>query len=218
MTSGGGWAFCVWAWTGWAERIGRVKSSGSVWFVYGVAVVATFLVGSISFGVFVLAKVFGGGAPEAEATPAPVTVQVQATASPTPEARTTLVRVYEVRAVVADKRQVVLIVATPAGCTNFLRAAAYAEGPGAVAVRVTQQAYRADCKWERKPVLATARGPIADRALIVNGVVWTADAEGRYAPGLRSSGSPNSAMWTGRPVSRERFAAMPTATLRRPSR
>ncbi|TDO47164.1 hypothetical protein EV643_10955 [Kribbella sp. VKM Ac-2527] len=195
-----------------------MKSSGSVWFVYGVAVVVTFLVGLISFAVFVLAQVFGSGG---ENEPGPV-VQGQPTVTPTatatPVARTTLVRVYEVRAVVADKRQVVLIVATPVGCTNFLRAAAYAEGPGAVAVRVTQQAYRADCKWQRKPVLATARAPIAARTLIVNGVVWTADAEGRYAPALRSSGSPNSAMWTGSPVSRERFAAMPTATLRRPSR
>ena len=35
-----------------------MKSSGSIWFAYGVAVVVTFTIGLLSFTVFVLAKVF----------------------------------------------------------------------------------------------------------------------------------------------------------------
>ncbi|MEV6285603.1 hypothetical protein [Kribbella sp. NPDC051770] len=154
-----------------------MKSSGSVWFVYGVAVVVTFLIGLLSFTVFVLSKVFGSSEPEPAPAPPPVTQ-----AAPP---QTSAVRVYEVRPVVADKRQVVLIVATPVGCTQALRASTYAEGPGAVALRVTQQAW-AGCEWQRKPVLATAAKPVGNRSLVINGVLWTRTAGG-YQQALGSS-------------------------------
>jgi hypothetical protein len=36
----------------------RVKSSGSLWFGYGVVLAVTFVVGSLAFAVWVLSKVF----------------------------------------------------------------------------------------------------------------------------------------------------------------
>jgi hypothetical protein len=41
---------------GWQDV--RVKSSGSLWFGYGVVLVVTFLVGLLAFTVWVLSKVF----------------------------------------------------------------------------------------------------------------------------------------------------------------
>jgi hypothetical protein len=169
----------------WAGRIGRVKS-GSVWLVYGVAVVVTFVIGVLAFSVFVLSKVFGGSAPEQE--PAPVSsVRAEAVAPSVtaPVVAVSVAKVLEVRAVVADSRQVVLIVASPGDCARGLRAAVFAEGPGAVAVRVTQEALPG-CKWERRAVLAVARAPLGDRTLIVNGTPWTAGADG-YGLALRAS-------------------------------
>ncbi|ADB31186.1 hypothetical protein Kfla_2104 [Kribbella flavida DSM 17836] len=163
-----------------------MKSSGSVWLVYGVAVVVTFLVGVVAFSVFVLSKVFGGSEPEGSGAAEGAGV-VQAAPSVRPSAvvpKVTAARVYGVRAVVADERQVVVVVATPVGCTRFLRATAYAEGPGAVAVRVTQQVEKPGCAWQRKPVLVTARRAMGDRALIVNGVLWTPTANGAYRQAL----------------------------------
>ncbi|TCM36926.1 hypothetical protein EV648_1211 [Kribbella sp. VKM Ac-2568] len=159
-----------------------MKSGGSVWFVYGVAVLVTFVVGVVAFSVFVLAKVFGGSSPE-EPKQRPV-VEARQTAAPR-VIRTTVAKVLEVRAVAANPEQIVLIVATPAGCAQKLQAAAYAEGPGAVAVRVTQRTYRTGCRWVQQPVLATAKAPIADRTLIVNGSPWTLSAtDGTYQPAL----------------------------------
>lgn len=169
-----------------------MKSSGSVWFVYGVAVVVTFVVGMLAFSVFVLSKVFGGSSDDpGPADAAPTVAQAEPTPAPStsPPVRTTAARVFEIRAVTSNPRQVVLIVATPAGCARQLHASAYAEGPGAVAVRVTQQAYRAGCTWQRKPVLATAKAPFADRTLIVNGTLWSTDPTGRYQPALRTATS-----------------------------
>ncbi|TCN35531.1 hypothetical protein EV644_11594 [Kribbella orskensis] len=159
-----------------------MKSGGSVWFVYGVAVLVTFVVGVVAFSVFVLAKVFGGSSPE-EPGPVPV-VEARQTAAPR-VIRTTVAKVLEVRAVAANPEQIVLVVATPAGCAQKLQAAAYAEGPGAVAVRVTQRTYRTGCRWVQQPVLATAKAAIADRTLIVNGSPWTLSAtDGTYQPAL----------------------------------
>ncbi|GAA1524083.1 hypothetical protein [Kribbella lupini] len=168
-----------------------MKSSGSVWFVYGVAVVVTFLIGLLAFSVFVLAKVFGSSEPDPAPAP-PAVTQAAPTPAPAPAPRTTVAKVFEIRPVVADDRQLVLVVATPAGCTRFLRATTYAEGPGAVAIRVTQQADRAGCTWQRKPVLATAARAVGGRTLIVNGTVWTPTAGGVYrlalADATRTSG------------------------------
>ncbi|TWD82597.1 hypothetical protein FB561_3732 [Kribbella amoyensis] len=166
-----------------------MKSSGSVWFVYGVAVVVTFLIGLVAFSVFVLSKVFGGSAPE-DRPPVPEVTSAVPSPTVSPSVKVTEAKVYAVRPVVSNRRQVVLVVATPVGCTQYLRASTYAEGPGAVAVRVTQLADRVGCKWERRPVLATARTPIAGRAVIVNDAVWTADSDGRYVPALKSGGNP----------------------------
>jgi hypothetical protein len=163
-----------------------VKSSGSIWFVYGVAVVVTFGIGVLSFSVFVLSKVFGSD-------PSP-TVQAQAPADPTPDQtkshrvlRTTPARVLEVQAVKANPRQLVLIVATPSGCAQKLEAASYAEGPGAIAVRVTQQTYRSGCHLRAEPILVTASTSIADRTVIVNGTPWTSTSSGSYELALRTS-------------------------------
>ncbi|QNE21431.1 hypothetical protein F1D05_30285 [Kribbella qitaiheensis] len=164
-----------------------MKVSGSVWFVYGVAVLVTFVIGLLAFSVFVLSKVFGSSSPE-PSPPAPEVVQAQPSAAPTPVARTSAAQVLEVRSVVADPRQLVLIVATPVGCAQNLRAVAFAEGAGAVAVRVTQQT-STGCRWQRKPVLATAKAPIADRTLLVNGTPWTRTDSGRYQQALRASTS-----------------------------
>ncbi|GAB2575943.1 hypothetical protein [Kribbella endophytica] len=161
-----------------------MKSSGSVWFVYGVALVVTFLIGLLAFSVFVLSKVFGSSEPDPAPAPPAVT---QAAPAPTPTPKTTAVKVFEIRPVVADDRQLVLIVATPAGCTRSLRATTYAEGPGAVAVRVTQQAYRTGCTWQRKPVLATATRPLGTRSLIINGTLWTPTPTGGYQQALANS-------------------------------
>lgn len=163
-----------------------MKSSGSVWFVYGVAVVVTFLIGLLAFSVFVLSKVFGSSEPDPAPAPPAVT---QAAPAPTPTPKTTAVKVFEIRPVVADDRQLVLIVATPAGCTRSLRATTYAEGPGAVAVRITQQAYRTGCTWQRKPVLATATRPLGTRSLIINGTLWTPTPTGGYQQALTTTSS-----------------------------
>jgi hypothetical protein len=165
-----------------------VKSSGSVWFVYGIAVVVTFLIGVIAFSVFVLSKVFGSSSPEPDHAPVlPPVAVAQPEATPTPAIRTTTAQVLEIHPVASNPSQVMLIVATPSGCARRLHAAAYAEGPGAVAVRVTQQAYRTGCRWQRKPVIATAKAPVADRTLIVNGAPWTRTSTGTYQPALRTS-------------------------------
>jgi Na+-transporting methylmalonyl-CoA/oxaloacetate decarboxylase gamma subunit len=163
-----------------------MKSSGSVWFVYGVAVVVTFLIGLLSFSVFVLSKVFGSSEPD-PTPPPPAVTQAAPSVSPVPAPKTTVARVYDVRAVEADDRQVVIVVASPAGCARSLRATTYAEGPGAVAVRVTQQVHRGGCAWQRKPVLARAARPLDDRSIIVNGVLWTPTAEGNYQQALAAS-------------------------------
>jgi Na+-transporting methylmalonyl-CoA/oxaloacetate decarboxylase gamma subunit len=167
-----------------------VKSFGSVWFVYGVAVVVTFLIGVLAFSVFVLSKVFGSSSPD-DVPPAPVVAHGQPqTETPQPSAtvvRATPAQVLEVRPVVADSRQLVLVVVTPVGCAHSLRATTYAEGPGAIAVRVTQQTERTKCPWQRKPVLATAKAPIAARTIIVNGTPWTPTQTGRYERAVRAS-------------------------------
>jgi hypothetical protein len=161
------------------------KASGSVWFVYGVAVLVTFVVGVVAFGVFVLSKVFGGDS-AAEEPPAAVQVQASVTPSVTPSVGALKVaQVLEVRGVVADARQVVVIVSTPVGCAENLRGVAYAEGDGAVAVRVTQRV-TGGCRWVRRPVLVTAKAALGDRVVIVNGVPWTATEAGKYRQALRT--------------------------------
>lgn len=195
-----------------------MKSSGSIWFVYGVAVVVTFTVGMLSFTVFVLAKVFAPGAPESASaqpnlpaasttgptstpdSPAPSMTPSPrgsdpSTSTPAPNSttpgsrdlRSTPAKVLAVRAVASNPRQLVLTVATPTGCAQKLRATPYAEGPGAIAVRVTQQTYREGCAWRQKPILATSSTPIANRTVIVNGVPWTSTPSGKYELALRTS-------------------------------
>ena len=159
---------------------------GSVWFVYGVAVLVTFVIGVLAFSVFVLSKLFGSSS--AEESPVPSVVQAQPSLTPSPVLKVNVAQVLEVRAVVADSRQVVVIVATPVGCARNLRAVAYAEGPGAIAVRVTQET-TVGCRWQRRPVLATAKAPIADRTLIVNGTPWTPTDSGTYRQAVRASTS-----------------------------
>ncbi|WP_112239224.1 hypothetical protein [Kribbella monticola] len=159
--------------------------SGSVWFGYGVAVLVTFVIGAVAFGVFVLSKVFGGSAEE---SPAPSVVQASPSVRATPVPQKRAAQVLGVRAVVADARQVVVTVATPVGCAKNLRAVAYAEGVGAVAVRITQEV-GAGCRWQRKPVLVTAKAPVGDRTLIVNGTPWTPTESGEYQQALRAATS-----------------------------
>ncbi len=159
---------------------------GSVWFGYGVAVLVTVVIGVVAFGVFVMSKVFGGSSAEEEP---PAVVRMSVTPSVKPSVGVVkAAQVLEVRGVVADARQVVVVVATPVGCAEELRGVAFAEGDGAVAVRVTQRVSEG-CRWVRRPVLVTAKAPVGDRVVIVNGVPWTAVGDGKYRQALRTSGS-----------------------------
>jgi hypothetical protein len=173
-----------WRGGGWEDR--GVK--GSAWVGYGVAVVVTVVVGVVAFAVFVLAQVFGGEGSGDGVKPAPEVSGGSPSASGVPVGRSVGARVLAVRAVVADSRQVVVVVATPVGCAKNLKGIAYAEGVGAVAVRVTQEV-RAGCAWQRKPVLVTAKAPVGDRVLIVNGTPWSPTASGNYRQALRDSAS-----------------------------
>jgi hypothetical protein len=180
-----------------------VKSSGSIWFVYGVAVVVTFTIGLLSVIVVVLAQVFSSGSddkpstqPAVTSTPVPVVTSTPTPSAPAPtttserterEYRSTTARVLAIRTVASNPRQLVLTVATPTGCAQKLRATQYADGPGAIAVRVTQQTYREGCAWREKTILTTASAPIADRTVIANGIPWTSTPSGRYELALRAS-------------------------------
>jgi Na+-transporting methylmalonyl-CoA/oxaloacetate decarboxylase gamma subunit len=170
---------------GEAGRIREVKASGSAWFGYGIAVVVTFLVGMLAFTVFVLSKVFGSSSPEERPAPVPQAVSSPTTAT----ARPTAVGVMEVQVVKGNPQQVVLIVATPTGCAQQPQVVTYAEGAGAVAVRVTQRVYRSGCHLKTGSVLATAKAPIAGRTLLLNGVPWTVGADGEYQQALRTATS-----------------------------
>lgn len=163
-----------------------MKASGSAWFGYGIAVVVTFLVGMLAFTVFVLSKVFGSSAPEEQPVPEP-----QAVSSPAASTarRPVPVGVLEVQAVKGNPQQVVLIVATPTGCAQEPQVVTYAEGAGAIAVRVTQRVYRSGCHLKTDSVLATAKAPIAGRTLLLNGVPWTVGADGEYEQALRTATS-----------------------------
>lgn len=161
-----------------------MKASGSVWFGYGVAVVVTFLVGVLSFSVFVLAKVFGGSAPDEKSVPQVVVSSPASSVAPR-VVRPTAAAVMDVHAV--KPNQLVLIVATPTGCAQKVRAVTYAEGAGAVGVRVTQRVYRRGCPMKAEPVLVTTKAPVGGRTLLLNGVPWTPVAGGGYEEGLRTS-------------------------------
>jgi hypothetical protein len=168
-----------------------VKASGSVWVGYGVAVVVTFLVGVLSFSVFVLSKVFGGAAPEEKPVGVPsavVSPSVGASAAPR-VVRATAAGVMAVQTVKGNSRQLVLVVATPTGCAQRVRAVVYAEGAGAVGVRVTQKTYRRGCKLKAEPVLVTTKAPVAKRTLLLNGVPWTPGDDGAYEEALRTTTS-----------------------------
>jgi hypothetical protein len=119
-----------------------VKSSGgSAWLAWGVAVVATTLIGVLSFSVFVLSKVFGSSSPDSDASP-PVPPPTSTLALEDPRAGgEEPARVVEIRTAAKNPRVVVLTMAMPAGCARNLHASAFAEGPGAVAVRVTQESF-----------------------------------------------------------------------------
>ncbi len=160
-----------------------MKASGSVWVGYGVAVVVTFLVGVLSFSVFVLAKVFGGDGSEGGESAPPVPAPAVVSAAP----RAVAAVVMDVQVVKANPRQLVLVVATPKGCAQSLQATTYAEGAGAVAVRVTQRTYRRGCKMKAEAVLATTKDPVGSRTLLLNGVPWTPVAGGGYEEALRTS-------------------------------
>lgn len=165
-----------------------MKASGSVWFGYGVAVVVTFLVGVLSFSVFVLSKVFGGSGGDEESAPVPqVVASSPASSGAARVVRPTAAAVMDVQVVKANPRQLVLIVATPTGCAQKVRAVTYAEGAGAVGVRVTQRTYKRGCHLKAEPVLVTTKDPVGGRTLLLNGVPWTPVAGGGYEEGLRTS-------------------------------
>jgi hypothetical protein len=164
------------------------SSSGSAWLTWGVAVVVTTLVGVLSFSVFVLSKVFGSSSPgSGAAPPAPPPASTLSSNAPAPVVKSQPAQVVEIRTAAKNPRVVVLIVATPAGCARNLHAAAFAAGPGAVAVRVTQETLRAGCTLRRKAVPVTAKIPVAGRTVIVNGTPWTVGPAGRYRPARTDS-------------------------------
>jgi hypothetical protein len=161
-----------------------VKSlGGSAWLAWGVAVVVTTLIGVLSFGVFVLSKVFGSSSPDSDASPS-VHLPTRTLPSKTPArvVKSQPTKVVEIRTAAQNPRVVVLIVATPAGCARKLHASAFAEGPAAVAVRVTQEILRVGCTLQRKAVSVAAKAPVAGRTVIVNGMSWTVGPAGRYRP------------------------------------
>jgi hypothetical protein len=166
-----------------------VKSSGgSAWLAWGIAVVVTTLIGVLSFSVFVLSKVFGSSSPDSDAAP-PVHPPASTLPSkaPAPVVRSQLANVVEIRTARTNPRVVVLIVVTPAGCARKLHASALAERPGAVAVRVTQETFRAGCTVWREAVTVAAKAPVAGRTVIVNGTSWTVGPTGRYRPAKTDS-------------------------------
>ncbi|WBQ03372.1 hypothetical protein [Kribbella sp. CA-293567] len=151
----------------------------------------TFLVGVLSFGVFVLAKVFGSSGAEEAPVSVPEAV-ASPSASPSPAQRVvrpTAAGVMEVQVVEGNPRALVLIVATPTGCAQKPQAITYAEGPGAVDVRVTQRRYRGGCKLKAEPVLAVTKAPVGKRTLLLNGVPWTVGESGQYEEALRAATS-----------------------------
>jgi hypothetical protein len=161
-----------------------VKSSGgSAWLAWGVAVVVTTLIGVLSFSVFVLSKVFGSSSPDSDTSP-PASHPASTLPSkvPAPVMKSRPAEVVAILTAAKNPRLVVLIVATPAGCARQLHASAFAEGPGAVAVRVTQEILRAGCTLRRKAVSVAANAPVAGRTVIVNGTSWTVGPAGRYRP------------------------------------
>jgi hypothetical protein len=170
-------------------RISMVKSSGgSAWLAWGVAVVVTTLIGALSFSVFVLSKVFGSSSPDSDASP-PVAspTSLLPSKAPTPIVKSQPAEVVAIQTAAKNPRVVVLVVAMPAGCARKLRASAFAEGPGAVAVRVTQEILRVGCALQRKAVSVAAKAPVAGRTVIVNGTSWTVGPAGRYRPAKTDS-------------------------------
>ncbi|NEA37419.1 hypothetical protein [Streptomyces sp. SID13031] len=166
-----------------------MKASGSVWFGYAVAVAVTFVVGILAFSIFVLSKVFGSSAPEEKPPAAPQALSSPSTSSTPRIVKPTPAGTMAVQTVKANRRQLILIVATPTGCAQKVQAVPYAEGAGAVAVRITQRTYRGGCRWKAEPVLVTAKAPINGRTLLLNGVPWTIGADGEYEEALRTATS-----------------------------
>lgn len=150
---------------------------------YAGAIVATGLIGLLSFSVFVLAQVFGGS-PDPD--PRPVAEQPVVTSSVKPstpawiEKRATIVGV---RAGKKNPRALVMIVALPAGspgCARGLNARIIDETPTGVAVETRVSSLRGGCEVISKTIAATAREPLGDRRLIVNGDAWTRTPKGTY--------------------------------------
>jgi hypothetical protein len=163
-------------------------SGGSAWLAWGVAVLLTTLIAVLSFSVFVLSKVFGSTSPGSDPAPqVPPPASTLASKPPAPVVKSQPAKVVEIRTAAKNPRVVVLIVALPAGCARKLHASATAEGPGAVAVRVTQEIFGAGCALQRKAVQVAAKAPVAGRTVIVNGVSWTVSPAGRYRPARTDS-------------------------------
>ncbi|MEV8373059.1 hypothetical protein AB0P21_10005 [Kribbella sp. NPDC056861] len=65
----------------------------------------------------------------------------------------------------------------------------YAEGPGAIDLRVTQRTLRGGCHLKAEPVLAVTKAPVGERTLLLNGVPWTVGESGEYEKALRAATS-----------------------------
>lgn len=164
-----------------------MKASGSVWFGYAVAVAVTFVVGVLAFSIFVLSKVFGSPSPDEKPPAPPQAVSTPSASATAKVVKPTAAGIMAVQTVKANPRQLILIVATPTGCAQKVKAVPYAEGEGAIAMRVTQRKYRGGCRLKAEPVLVTAKAPIANRTLLLNGAPWTPGANGEYEEALRTS-------------------------------
>ncbi|WP_328996053.1 hypothetical protein OG394_15485 [Kribbella sp. NBC_01245] len=150
---------------------------------YAGAIVVTTLIGLLSFSVFVLAQVFGGS-PSPDPQPvAEQPVVTSVTPSPTTgwvEKRATIVGV---RAGKKNPRALVMVVALPVGspgCARGLHARIIDETSTEVAVETRVSSLRRRCEVISKTIAATAREPLGDRRLIVNGDAWTRNAKGSY--------------------------------------
>jgi hypothetical protein len=143
------------------------------------AVIATALIALLSGSVFVLAQVFGSE-PSAPQSPSTTT---SVTPSTTPVWKEKSATVVGVRGGRKNPRAVVMVVALPTGapgCARNLHARVTQEDDSTLAVQTTMQTLRDSCRVVSRTIAATARAPLADRRILVNGEAWTRNPNGGY--------------------------------------
>ncbi|MFC0622449.1 hypothetical protein [Kribbella deserti] len=152
---------------------------------YAGAVAATTVIGLLSFSVFVLAQVFGGSEDD---SPPPVAVQPVVTPSTTPASTTAgwvekPATIVGVRVGKKNPRALVMVVALPVGapgCARGLDTRIVTETDTGLTVETRLSTMRSGCDVVSRTIAATAREPLGDRRLVINGEAWTRNAKGGY--------------------------------------